>query len=126
MLLETAEGLGEPTVKGAGGEIWNMLQGERDNVCKHLAEVGPLCNCAPVTVVESEPTEEVDRQIEWRHRSEMESHLREIVEAQDRLLDGRYGMCAECGAEIDVGRLLAEPITSLCIGCQRTAEQSTL
>src|SRR5215468_4616704 len=81
MLLETAEGLGEPIVKGAGGEIWNMLQSEKENVCKHLADDGLLCNCAPVMLVESEPSEGGDCQIEWRHRSDMKNHLREIIDA---------------------------------------------
>ena len=37
MLLETAEGLGEPAVSGAAGELWNLLQSEKETVCKCLA-----------------------------------------------------------------------------------------
>lgn len=126
MLLETIEGLGEAPGRTSAGEIWNLLQGEKESVWRHLAADGPLCHCAPVNLVEAEPGEEGEHQIEWRHRSELENHLREIVDAQDRLMDGRYGLCAECGAGIDVRRLLADPAASLCFNCQKMAEAESI
>jgi|SRR5437867_5262253 len=122
MLLESVEGLGESPLKANAGEIWGLLEGEKEILCKHLADHGPLCQCSPVNMIESEPGEEGDRQIEWVHRSGLENHLREIIDAQDRLMDGKYGLCAECGAEIETRRLLVEPTATLCLGCQSMAE----
>ena len=76
----------------------------------------------PVSLLESEPGEESERQIGWQHRAELENHLREIVDAQDHLLDGRFGRCADCGMKIDPRRLLAEPAATLCVACQSVAE----
>lgn len=41
--------------------------------------------------------------------TQLEARLREIVDAQDRLLDGTYGKCVECGEQIAAGRLMADP-----------------
>lgn len=122
ILLETVEALGDSALRANAGEIWGLLQGEKEIVCRHLADDGPLCHCSPVALVESEPSEEGERQVEWRHRADMENHLREIIDAQDRIIDGRYGRCADCGAEIDARRLLVEPTASLCVDCQAMAE----
>jgi RNA polymerase-binding transcription factor DksA len=121
MLLETVEGLGDSPLKANAGEIWGLLQGEKEILCRHLADDGPLQG-SPVNVVERESGEEGEEQIEWRHRAELENHLREIVDAQDRLMDGRYGRCGDCGAQIDPKRLFAEPTAKLCVACQTMAE----
>ncbi len=126
MLLETAEGLGGSSLNGNAGKFWNLLQSEKETVCKQLARGGPLFQRAPINVVETEPGEESERQIEWRHRVGLEKHLREVVEAQDRLMDGRFGRCANCGADIGSGRLLVEPTASLCVECQSMAEAEEL
>lgn len=40
-----------------------------------------------------------------------------LVSALARAADGSYGTCAECGAPIPGGRLLARPETSTCVRC---------
>jgi RNA polymerase-binding transcription factor DksA len=37
-------------------------------------------------------------------------------------MDGAYGRCTDCGAEIDNGRLAVDPASALCMNCQRSAE----
>ena len=34
-----------------------------------------------------------------------------------RLIDGEFGFCEECGDEIEVDRLMANPIITRCIAC---------
>ena len=54
---------------------------------------------------------------------EMESHeLRAVENALDRIRDGSYGTCDECGENIALARLQALPIATLCINCQRKTE----
>jgi len=51
------------------------------------------------------------------------ARLRHIEQAQQRLRDGRYGLCVDCGAEIPRERLLAQPIAIRCTACQIAMEQ---
>lgn len=45
-----------------------------------------------------------------------------IQEALQRLDNGEYGICEECGAEIGIERLKARPVTTLCIECKSSQE----
>lgn len=46
-----------------------------------------------------------------------------VDEALQRLDDGTYGQCTNCGQEIAPGRLKAMPQASLCIECQEALER---
>ena len=122
ILLQTIEGLGEAPPVRSGCEIWEWLQGEKEEVAHELLAGGPLCQPALSGVQEADAAEENWREIEWRRRGHLEARLREINDAQDRLMDGAYGCCTDCGGEIGSQRLAADPATSLCINCQRSAE----
>jgi DnaK suppressor protein len=45
-----------------------------------------------------------------------------IEEALQRLDNGEYGICEQCGEEIGIERLKARPVTTLCIGCKSNQE----
>jgi DnaK suppressor protein len=45
-----------------------------------------------------------------------------IDQALNRVLDGTFGECDECGELIGVGRLRARPVTTLCIACKEEQE----
>jgi|SRR5947209_8060499 len=47
----------------------------------------------------------------------------EIEQALDRLDDGKYGTCAQCGKDIPPRRLQAQPLATMCIDCQRDVEK---
>lgn len=44
--------------------------------------------------------------------------LEEVIAARRRLADHDYGLCADCGAAIDLGRLMALAATPCCTTCQ--------
>ena len=48
--------------------------------------------------------------------------LRKMDEALQRLEDGTYGTCRECGTEVASARLKALPFADLCITCQEQEE----
>lgn len=52
--------------------------------------------------------------------------LRLIEEALERIADGTYGMCVNCGQEIQIKRLEAIPWARYCIKCQELQEQGLL
>ncbi len=51
-----------------------------------------------------------------------EDRLRSLDEAIDRVRKGLYGICKNCGAEIDPERLMIMPETSLCVRCANLLE----
>lgn len=50
------------------------------------------------------------------------TRLRQINEAIGRYDDGTYGVCENCGREIDIARLEAIPYTWLCLHCAESLE----
>ena len=50
--------------------------------------------------------------------------LRELEAARARIAAGGYGVCADCGADIDFERLRAAPGTLRCIACQGRHEKT--
>jgi DnaK suppressor protein len=56
--------------------------------------------------------------------AEVESQeLSRTENALDRMKEGRYGTCENCGENIPMARLQALPYATFCIGCQREAER---
>lgn len=49
--------------------------------------------------------------------------LRQIENSLQQLREDRYGVCEECGEDIDERRLKVVPFASLCIECQENREQ---
>jgi RNA polymerase-binding transcription factor DksA len=50
--------------------------------------------------------------------------LAQVLAAQRRLAEGRYGHCTVCGAAIEPKRLLALPHTPFCTSCQAERERA--
>jgi len=119
-LLESVEGLESSSPQP--GALWELLQGEKERVCGEISETGSLAHGNGFATNERDPSDEYIEVIDWRHRDELEHRLRDIIDAQDRLMDGSYGRCGECGSEIGVKRLVANPAATLCVSCQASAE----
>ena len=49
--------------------------------------------------------------------------LTQINNALERIKQGKFGICLECGKEIPQGRLEAIPYAALCIACQTKADR---
>lgn len=52
------------------------------------------------------------------------AELTAIADALDRISDGSYGLCGQCGAELPTARLHIEPTALLCVNCQRAREKA--
>jgi DnaK suppressor protein len=50
--------------------------------------------------------------------------LREIEAARQRLSEGRYGQCVDCGSDIPLARLMVQPAAARCLACQTVVERS--
>ncbi len=65
---------------------------------------------------------ESNRNFLLRIRDRERKLLAKIEQALERIDDGTYGVCEECGERIGLERLRARPVTTLCIDCKSLQE----
>jgi DnaK suppressor protein len=53
-------------------------------------------------------------------------HLDQVNAALERIEEGTYGTCANCGKQINPARLEARPSSILCIDCQQLQDRGRL
>ena len=112
----------------------------RDRIEKELGSVmGRLRQLGGAVVIEefpgalgdnspfSDPTEEVqvqgEREVSFATRSLLVERANRLAEALDRLREGEYGTCDECGEPIAPARLKAMPEVTTCVRCQDKLER---
>ncbi|MGX9366647.1 RNA polymerase-binding protein DksA [Desulfoplanes sp. PS50] len=66
---------------------------------------------------------ESDRTFTLRLRDRDRKLIKKIEEALERIEDGTFGICEDCGEEIGIARLKARPVTTLCIECKSRQEE---
>ena len=59
------------------------------------------------------------RELNLTQRIMAEDRLADVAAAEERLQEGTYGICTNCGKRITVARLDARPTAELCIDCAR-------
>jgi DnaK suppressor protein len=68
-------------------------------------------------------TAEIDRNFMLRLKGRERKLLKKIEEAIERIDQGIFGICDKCGLEINIKRLEARPVTSMCIECKTLQEE---
>jgi len=68
-------------------------------------------------------SDEVDKAFLMRIRDRELKLIKKIDEALTRIEKGTYGICDECGCEIEEKRLMARPVATLCIACKEEQEE---
>ncbi|MDX9746231.1 MAG: RNA polymerase-binding protein DksA [Syntrophales bacterium] len=66
---------------------------------------------------------ESDRNFELRIRDRERKLIAKMQEAIKRIDDGTFGICDTCGGTISEKRLMARPVTTLCIECKTKQEK---
>jgi DnaK suppressor protein len=66
---------------------------------------------------------EADRNFELRIRDRERKLIMKMQEAIKRIDDGVFGICDVCGGPISEKRLMARPVTTLCIDCKTKQEK---
>ncbi|MBF0541159.1 MAG: RNA polymerase-binding protein DksA [Nitrospirae bacterium] len=66
---------------------------------------------------------EIDRTFLLKLRSREQKLLKKIDSAIELIDAGEYGICEVCGEEIDFKRLVARPVTTMCIDCKTEQEE---
>ncbi|MDP8930596.1 MAG: TraR/DksA family transcriptional regulator [Actinomycetota bacterium] len=75
-------------------------------------EEAGFADSAQITEQRSEALAQIDQ---------ARSRLQQIDEALERLKEGTYGICVECGTEINPARLEARPLSIRCVECAAKA-----
>ncbi len=68
-------------------------------------------------------TLEMDRDVDYWLLNMLTNTLRNVEHALERLEEGTYGTCEECGLEIGEKRLKAMPFARYCVDCQKEKER---
>ncbi len=96
----------------------NELQGEAE---KTVSEMNTVKENFP------DPNDraslEADRNFELRIRDRERKLILKMREAIQRIDEGIFGICEVCGGPISEKRLMARPVTTLCIDCKTKEEK---
>jgi DnaK suppressor protein len=65
---------------------------------------------------------DLDEDIDYTLLTRHIERLREVENALDRLEQGNYGICEDCGAAINLERLKVLPFATCCVRCQEKRE----
>ena len=68
-------------------------------------------------------SDELDKAFVMRIRDRELKLIKKIDEALKRIEDGSYGICEECGCDIEEKRLSARPVATMCIACKEEQEE---
>jgi DnaK suppressor protein len=92
-----------------------------------LAEAMEALNKLPGQIVfpdlGDQASAEIDRSFMLRLRGRERKLLKKIEDAIDRIEQGLFGICDKCGEAIDIKRLEARPVTTMCIECKTQQEE---
>jgi hypothetical protein len=95
--------LAEIPIGGQDGLVWNRLHTEREEICERILK-------EPVYIA---------RQI-------LQTRLRKVDDALDRVMSGSYGYCSRCGRAIDSTRLESDPTSASCRDCRKPESRTEL
>lgn len=105
-------------------EIKKKLIQQRESL---LAEAEEALNSLPGQTIfpdlGDQASAETERSFMLRLRGREQRLLKKIEDAIDRIDNGVFGICDKCGGKIDIRRLEARPVTTMCIECKTQQEE---
>lgn len=66
---------------------------------------------------------EKENQMDFRLKARNAIYLKKVKKSLQKIEDGTFGECEECGTEISHNRLVARPTADLCITCKEAEEK---
>ena len=84
---------------------------------------GAIGNNSPFADEVDEIQANESREIGFATRELLVERVNRLSVALDRLAEGKYGTCVECGEEISPARLQAMPEVQTCVRCQDRIER---
>jgi DnaK suppressor protein len=71
-------------------------------------------------------TTDIEQAMRMRLRNRESLYLKKVDEALERIEDGTFGECEECGEDIELRRLEARPTATLCVSCKEEQERKEI
>ncbi len=116
--------------KARNEELRKMLIELRDGILSKIAQVmgtkldeDPRMSSLSTLDIGDLSQLDFDENIDYTLLNMQIERLREVEDALDRLEEGTYGICEECGAAINLERLKVLPFTTYCVQCQERREK---
>lgn len=105
-------------------EIRKALVRQREALLAGADEaLNSLPGQASLPDVGDQASAEADTSFMFHLREREQKLLKKIDSALDMIDAGTFGICEDCGQEIDIKRLEARPVTTLCIICKTEQEE---
>jgi len=105
-------------------EIRRKLNQQREEL---ISEAGIALTALPDETIFPElgdqASAEIDRNFMLKLKGRERKLLAKIDEAIEKIDNGTYGTCESCGEEINIKRLEARPVTTMCIECKTEQEE---
>ena len=102
-LKNDESGVANDALRQVSGDV----SGNLSNVPLHLADLG---------------TDTFDQEMSASLLTNSRQLQTEVAAALDRMENGTFGKCEQCGCDISEGRLEALPYTRYCVDCAQRAE----
>jgi DnaK suppressor protein len=100
------------------------LEAERERLLTELSQTNVVDrkNLGYGNHMADDATEAFEQAKDLALRQNLERLLDQVDDALEKFEAGTYGLCEQCGREIDPARLKALPHATLCLSCQQRRE----
>ncbi len=112
-------------------KFYDMLMNAREQIMgqmnEHAAEALDCSNAdkrGVTTHMADMGSDSARHEMDLRLMSEEGNSITLIDDALDRIFDGTFGKCQECGGDIPEGRLNIRPFAIYCVKCKSKLESS--
>ncbi|MBY4675296.1 TraR/DksA family transcriptional regulator [Marinobacterium arenosum] len=109
------------------GEIRALLEQLRQEVLQELADAGHERSLELIDGPGDQADEAVAETVAQLNIAHLARHVEEIRSCRHALYlieTGDFGFCENCGEDIELNRLRANPVATLCVSCQARKERS--
>jgi DnaK suppressor protein len=104
----------------------SFLESERTRLVAEIAHIDARggANLGYGNHMADDASEAFEQAKDLALRRNAQQLLTKVEDALERFEQGTYGICEQCGAEIDPARLKALPYATLCLRCQQRLKKT--
>jgi DnaK suppressor protein len=92
-------------------------------VRRHFPTAARFCQDKAIVRPADQAASEYERQSLVHQAAAARQMLKNLTQALERMRQGTFGECAECGGDIELKRLEAIPWARYCVRCQEARER---
>ena len=123
--MDQRKGLDKKTI----GHFKKILLKEREEILgevKQIYESSKEMGQDGIQDIADEAANIYNKQILLSLNENERMRLQEVDEALDRIENGTYGICEECGGQISLKRIEVRPVAKYCVPCLTKLEKGKL